>query len=131
MYKTEGAAGMDLHAAVPAGMPVSLVPGERVAIPTGIMITIPLGFEGQIRPRSGLAKNHGIGIVNTPGTIDADFRGEIHVLMINLGNETFLVSRGDRCAQLVVAPVMRVVWREVTELSDSGRGSGGFGSTGR
>ena len=130
-YKTEGAAGMDLHSAVPEEMPIFLPPGERAAIPTGIRIAIPIGYEAQVRPRSGLAKNHGIGMVNAPGTIDADFRGQIHVLLINLGDEPFTVRRGDRIAQLIVAPVMRVTWNEVTELSDTVRGAGGFGSTGK
>lgn len=121
-------AGVDLMAAVDAA--VELQPGERKIIPTGFAIALPQGYEAQVRPRSGLAARHGITLVNAPGTIDADYRGEIGAIMINHGNEPFRVERGMRIAQLVVAPVSRVVWEETDELSDTERGSGGFGSTG-
>jgi dUTP pyrophosphatase len=128
-YQTEGAAGMDVYAALLA--PVTLAPGERTAIPTGIAIAVPYGYEAQIRPRSGLARNQGIALVNAPGTIDADYRGEIQVLLINLGQEPFSIKRGDRIAQMVIAPVLRVVWEETETLDDTERGAGGFGHTGR
>lgn len=131
-YKTAGAAGMDLYAAVPADQPITLLPGRRAAVPTGLQVALPEGYEAQIRARSGLAKNHGIAMVNGPGTIDSDFRGEICVLMINTDAEKpFKVHRGDRIAQMVVAPVVRVAWDEVPTLEETGRGVGGFGSTGR
>jgi dUTP pyrophosphatase len=133
-YKTGGAAGMDLYAAVPLEEPVTLAPGARAAIPTGLRIALPDGYEAQVRARSGLAKNHGIAMVNGPGTIDSDYRGEICVLMLNTDTaEPFQVQRGDRIAQLVVAPVSRVIWDESAVLSENGteRGAGGFGSTGR
>jgi len=125
-YQTDLAAGMDLCAAEP----FSLEPGERRAVPTGISIALPAGFEAQVRPRSGLALRHGIGMVNAPGTIDADYRGEIKVLLINLGTSVVSFDQGERIAQLVVAPVARVEWLPVQSLSETGRGSGGFGSTG-
>ncbi|HVK05004.1 MAG TPA: dUTP diphosphatase [Armatimonadaceae bacterium] len=128
-YQTEGAAGMDLYAAVTGE--VTLAPGRRAAIPTGIRVALPPGYEAQVRPRSGLARRFGIGMVNAPGTIDSDFRGEIHVLLINLGDEPFPVRRGDRIAQMVIAPVTHVVWQVVETLDDTARGSGGFGHTGR
>jgi len=127
-YETEHAAGMDLRAAVVA--PVSLAPGERALVPTGIRIALPPGTEAQVRPRSGLAVRHGISMVNSPGTIDADYRGEIRVIVINHGQETFTINRGDRIAQLVVAPVLRAEWRVCDSLDDTTRGSGGFGHTG-
>ena len=127
-YETLLAAGMDLHAAVRE--PLILAPGERALAPTGIRIALPQGFEAQVRPRSGLAIRHGISMVNAPGTIDADYRGEIRVILINLGREPFTISRGDRIAQLVVAPVVRVQWRLVETLEETGRGDGGFGHTG-
>ena len=127
-YETAGAAGLDLRAAVAA--PVSLEPGERAAIPTGIAIALPEGYEAQVRARSGLARRHGIAMVNAPGTVDSDYRGELQVLLINLGREAFTVGRGDRVAQLVVAPVARIAWEEVEALDATGRGAGGFGSTG-
>ena len=127
-YETAGAAGLDLRAAVDA--PVSLEPGERAAIPTGIAIALPEGYEAQVRARSGLARRHGIAMVNAPGTVDSDYRGELQVLLINLGREAFTVGRGDRVAQLVVAPVARIAWEEVEALDATGRGAGGFGSTG-
>lgn len=127
-YKTEQAAGMDLQAAV--SEPVTLDPGQRVMIPTGICISLPEHFEAQVRPRSGLAKDHGISMVNTPGTIDADYTGEIQVLMINHGGHAFTFERGERIAQLVIAPVMRAEWERVETLPETGRGEKGFGHTG-
>lgn len=127
-YETPQAAGMDLRAALTE--PVLLQPGQRQAIPTGLAIALPPGYEAQVRPRSGLARKAGISMVNSPGTIDADYRGEIMVLLINLGQEPFTVNRGDRIAQLVVAPVTRVTWEEVESLDETERGSGGFGHTG-
>ena len=128
-YQTEGAAGMDLLADV--ADPVQLAPGGRALVPTGLSVEIPSGFEGQVRPRSGLAHRHGLTLLNSPGTIDADYRGEIKVLLINLGTEPVEVRRGDRIAQLVVAPVTRARWQEVVELTPTGRGRGGFGHTDR
>ena len=122
------AAGFDLRAAVEA--PVELPPGGRALIPTGISLGIPPGYEGQIRPRSGLAIRHGIALVNAPGTIDADYRGEVQVIAINLGIEPFTIRRGDRIAQLVIAPVIEVALEPVAELEETARGAGGFGSTG-
>jgi dUTP pyrophosphatase len=127
-YATDGAAGMDLLAAVTD--PVIINPGERTLIPTGLTIALPTGFELQIRPRSGLALRHGIMLPNTPGTIDEDYRGEVQVIVINLGQEPFTVTRGLRIAQAVLAPVFRAAWHEVESLTDSTRGTGGFGSTG-
>jgi dUTP diphosphatase len=128
VYMTPGAAGMDLHAAVADD--VVIEPGAIVLVPTGLEVAIPDGFEGQVRPRSGLAVKHGISLPNTPATIDSDYRGEIRVPLINLGRATFHVSRGMRIAQLVVAPVLRVTWDEVETLPVSGRGAQGFGHTG-
>ena len=130
-YATPHAAGMDLHAAVAAEEAVVLAPGERRLIPTGLAIALADGFEAQVRPRSGLALRHGVGMVNAPGTIDADYRGPVGVILINHGQEPFTIRRGDRIAQLVVAPVTRVTWDEVSELPESVRGDGGFGHTGR
>ena len=127
-YQTAGAAGMDLHAAV--GDDLVIEPGGIVLVPTGLAVAIPEGFEGQVRPRSGLAVKHGISLPNTPATIDSDYRGEIRVPLINLGRETFRVSRGMRVAQLVVAPVARVSWDEVDELPATDRGGKGFGHSG-
>ena len=127
-YETLHSAGMDLIAANVA--PVTLAPGGRVLIPTGIAIALPEGYEAQIRPRSGLALNHGIALPNAPGTIDADYRGEIGIIMINAGSEPFTVERGMRIAQMVVGPVTRVTWQEVDALPETERGAGGFGSTG-
>jgi len=127
-YATEAAAGADLHAAIAA--PVTLEPGRRAAIPTGLALAIPSGFEGQVRPRSGLARRHGVTVANAPGTIDADYRGEIEVLLINLGQEPFTIERGDRIAQLVIAPVTRVSFVTVEAHDETARGTGGFGSTG-
>jgi dUTP pyrophosphatase len=127
-YQTAGAAGMDLHAAVSDNVIIDA--GSIVLVPTGLEIAIPSGFEAQVRPRSGLAVKHGISLPNTPATIDSDYRGEIRVPLINLGREPFVVSRGMRIAQLVVAPVMRVAWEEVAELPTTARAAGGFGHSG-
>lgn len=127
-YETAQAAGMDLRAAVTE--PMTLAPGERAAVPTGIAIALPPGYEAQVRPRSGLARKAGISMVNSPGTIDADYRGEVMVLLINLGQESFTVNRGDRIAQMVVAPVLQATWQEVESLEETPRGTGGFGHTG-
>lgn len=129
-YETDGAAGLDLRAAVAAEEPVTLAPGERGLVPTGFIVEIPAGYEGQVRPRSGLALKHGMTCLNTPGTIDCDYRGELNVLLINLGFETFRVARGLRIAQLVIAPVMRAITQERMEAGTTTRGEGGFGSTG-
>lgn len=129
-YETPGAAGMDLRAAPPAEAPVTLKPGERALIPTGLCMAVPFGFEAQVRPRSGLAARAGVTCLNTPGTVDSDYRGEVQVILINLGPEDFVVRRGDRVAQLVIAPVAAAVWREAETLDDTPRGAGGFGSTG-
>jgi dUTP pyrophosphatase len=127
-YATSQSAGMDLIAAVDSDL--VLVPMQRLLVPTGIAIGLPSNYEAQIRPRSGLAFKHGISLVNTPGTIDADYRGEIKVLLINLGNENFTITRGMRIAQMVVAPVSQVAWNQVESLDDTARSAGGFGSTG-
>ena len=127
-YETLGSAGMDLRAAI--GESIRVSPGERVLIPTGIRVSLPIGTEAQIRPRSGLAIRHGISMVNSPGTIDADYRGEIQVILINHGKEDFVVDRGDRIAQMVIAPILRAVWEQVDSLDDTERGDGGFGHTG-
>jgi dUTP pyrophosphatase len=128
-YATPGSAGMDLHAALPEDAPLLLAPGERGLIPAGIAISLPAGFEAQVRPRSGLALKHGITCLNAPGTIDADYRGEIGVILINHGDSPFRITRGMRIAQLVIAPVARVHWQPVSSLDDTERGEGGFGST--
>ena len=128
-YQSKAAAGMDLRAAVQE--PLVLAPLQRMAVPTGLKMAIPLGFEGQVRPRSGLAFRHGIGIPNAPGTIDADHRGEIKVLLINLGSEDFQIERGMRIAQLIIAPIVQVKLEAVSSLNDTERGEGGFGSTGK
>jgi dUTP pyrophosphatase len=127
-YQTAHAAGMDLCAAVAAD--VVLTPGGRAVIPTGFAIALPPGYEAQVRPRSGLAAKNGVTVLNSPGTIDADYRGEIGVILINHGREPFTVTRGARIAQMIVAPVSAARWREVADLDDTGRGAGGFGSTG-
>ena len=129
-YETAHAAGMDLRAAVPADAPFTLHPGDRHAVPTGLAIAIPPGFEGQVRPRSGLALRHGVTCLNSPGTVDADYRGEVHVILINHGPEPFIIRRGDRIAQLLISPVSHASWREVENLDETARGAGGFGSTG-
>ena len=129
-HGTDLVAGADLRAAVPENGPVTLDPMERKLIPTGLAMALPAGYEAQIRPRSGLAINHGVSIPNTPGTIDADYRGELKVPLINLGQEPFTITRGDRIAQMVIAPVIQPEFRVVPELSTTERGEGGFGSTG-
>jgi dUTP pyrophosphatase len=123
-----GSAGFDLRAAIDGEL--VLRPGERALVPTGLVLEIPPGWEGQVRPRSGLALRHGIGVVNAPGTIDSDYRGEVGVILVNLGESPFSLNRGDRVAQLVIAPVERIEWDEVDALAPSARGDGGFGSTG-
>ena len=130
-YETEQAAGMDVRAAVPADSPVVLETGARALIETGFAMALPPGFEAQIRPRSGLAIKHGITCLNTPGTIDADYRGEVKVILINLGEHRFTINRGDRIAQMVVTPVVQATIMQVDVLQDTGRGAGGFGSTGK
>jgi dUTP pyrophosphatase len=127
-YETGHAAGMDLMACIPAD--ITLAPGHRAVIPTGFALALPTGFEGQVRPRSGLAARHGVTVLNAPGTIDADYRGEVGVILVNLGESAFTVSRGMRIAQLVVARVEQAHWIEATDLSETDRGDGGFGSTG-
>ena len=127
-YMTSGAAGMDLLADV--AEPVELAPQARALIPTGIAIELPAGFEAQVRPRSGLALRHGVTLLNSPGTIDSDYRGEVQVLLINLGDQPYCVRRGDRIAQMIIAPVVRAELREADRLEDSHRGPGGFGHTG-
>ncbi|WP_269584820.1 dUTP diphosphatase [Roseibium sp. Sym1] len=128
-YQSELAAGLDLLAAVEA--PMSLAPGERALVPTGLAMALPAGYEAQVRPRSGLAAKHGVTVLNTPGTIDADYRGEVKVILINLGVAPFEIARGERIAQMVIAPVLQARITEVETLSDTERGAGGFGSTGR
>lgn len=128
-YQSALAAGMDLLAAVPADAPLTLAPGVRALVPTGIAIALPGGTEAQVRPRSGLAFKHGLTVLNAPGTIDADYRGEVQVLLINLGSEPFAIARGTRIAQLVVATVARARLLEVATLDETSRGAGGFGST--
>jgi dUTP pyrophosphatase len=127
-YMSAGAAGLDLASAADA--PIALAPGARATVPTGLAFEIPAGFEGQVRPRSGLARKFGIGLPNAPGTIDSDYRGEVAVLLINLGSEPYVVQPGERIAQLVIAPVVQAELEEVAELSDTARGDGGFGHTG-
>jgi len=129
-YRSEQAAGLDLSAALSAGDPLTLGPGERSLIPTGIVLEIPEGFEAQVRPRSGLAHKHGVTVLNSPGTIDSDYRGEIKVLLINLGDKSVIMRRGDRIAQLVISPILMVTLERAESLATTGRGSGGFGSTG-
>jgi dUTP pyrophosphatase len=129
-YETAGAAGMDLRAAVPEDRPIIILPGRRALVPTGLTMELPEGFEAQVRPRSGLALKHGITCLNTPGTIDSDYRGEIKVLLVNLSDEDFAVARGMRIAQMVIAAVSRATIVERAVLPESVRGAGGFGSTG-
>jgi dUTP pyrophosphatase len=130
VHETSASAGMDLRAAVPIDEPVTLASGDRDLLPTGLKIALPQGYEGQVRPRSGLAYDHGVTVLNSPGTIDADYRGEIKVLLINHGPEPFRIERGMRIAQLVVAQHTRVSWVEQDALEETVRGPGGFGSTG-
>lgn len=128
-YQTTGSAGFDLMAAV--DQPVAVAPGRIALIPTGLAMAIPTGYEGQVRPRSGLAVKQGLTVVNAPGTIDSDYRGEVKVGLINLGQKETVINRGDRIAQLIIAPVIQVDFKEVAELPDTDRGAGGFGHTGR
>lgn len=130
-YETDGAAGMDLRAAISEDAPLTLAPGQRALVPTGLAIALPPGFEAQVRPRSGLALRWGITCLNSPGTVDSDYRGEISVILINLGGEPFIIRRGERIAQMVIAPVTRGCFELAESLPDSPRGTGGFGSTGR
>jgi dUTP pyrophosphatase len=130
-YQTAHAAGLDLLAAVPADAPLVLAPSGYAMVPTGLTIALPEGYEAQVRPRSGLAARHGVTVLNAPGTVDADYRGEVAVLLINHGPEPFTIRRGERIAQMVIAPVARADFVSVTELSSTDRGAGGFGSTGR
>jgi dUTP pyrophosphatase len=129
-YQSAGAAGLDLLAAVPADAPIAIAPGGRAVIPTGFALALPEGIEAQVRPRSGLAARHGVTVLNTPGTIDSDYRGEILVILANFGESPFAVERGARIAQLVIAPVLRVVLSEAATLQTTSRGSAGLGSTG-
>lgn len=130
-YQTEHAAGLDLVAAVAEQAPLTLAPGARALVPTGLAIALPEGFEGQVRPRSGLALKHGITVLNSPGTIDADYRGEVSVVLINHGGEPFVIRRGERIAQLIISPVTRAQLSVAVVLSETTRGAGGYGSTGR
>lgn len=129
-YETAGAAGMDLIAALPEDQPLTLVPGARALVPTGLAIALPQGFEAQVRPRSGLAAKNGVTVLNSPGTVDCDYRGEVKVILVNHGSEPFLIERGSRIAQMVVAPVTQARLNEVETLDETTRGQGGFGSTG-
>ena len=130
-YQSADAAGLDLLAAVPEHAPMILAAGQYAMIPTGLVIALPSGYEAQVRPRSGLAAKHGVTVLNSPGTVDADYRGEINVLLINHGGAPFTIRRGERIAQMVIAAVIQAELRPVTSLSETERGSGGFGSTGR
>ena len=129
-YETPGAAGMDLRAATAEDDPIVIRPGSRALVPTGLCIAVPAGYEAQVRPRSGLAMRQGLTCLNTPGTIDSDYRGEVKVILVNLGEENAIIRRGDRIAQLVICPVVQASWRETGSLDDTLRGKGGFGSTG-
>ena len=122
---------MDLRASVPEDEPIVLRPGARAMVPTGLCIALPQGFEAQVRPRSGLAAKHGLTCLNSPGTVDSDYRGELKVILINLGEEDFTIRRGERIAQMVIAPVVQAHWDQVSSLDETARGAGGFGSTGR
>ena len=128
-YETIGSSGMDLRANL--SEPVNLLPMQRALIPTGLFIELPLGYEAQVRPRSGLAIKHGITCLNTPGTIDSDYRGELKIILINLSNEPFAIQHGERIAQMIIQPVVKAAWEEVTVLNESKRGEGGFGHTGK
>ena len=130
-YATEASAGMDLRAAVPADAPMTLDPGERALVPTGLKIALPVGYEAQVRPRSGLAVKKGVTVLNSPGTIDADYRGECMVILINHSAEPFVIERGERIAQMVIARHERVEWQPAETLEETARGAGGFGSTGK
>ena len=129
-YETDQAAGMDLRAALPEDNPMMMAPGKTAMVPTGLSMALPQGFEAQIRPRSGLAAKFGVTVLNSPGTVDSDYRGEVKVILINHGLEAFEINRGDRIAQMVIAPVTKGILQETDELPDTERGDGGFGSTG-
>lgn len=129
-YETRGAAGMDLRAAIDADKPLVLAPGKRALVPTGFVFEIPEGFEGQVRPRSGLAAKNGVTCLNAPGTVDSDYRGEVKVILVNHGEEDFTITRGMRIAQMVIAPFIQARITEVSETTETARGAGGFGSTG-
>ena len=129
-YQSEGAAGLDLLAAIAADQPVIIAPGHRALIPTGLAVALPTGTEGQVRPRSGLAARQGVTVLNSPGTIDSDYRGEIQVILVNLGQDSFIITRGMRIAQLIIAPTVQVTICETATLDETTRGVGGFGSTG-
>ena len=129
-YESAGAAGMDLRAALDGGTPMILAPGARALVPTGLSLQLPAGYEAQVRPRSGLAAKHGVTVLNAPGTVDSDYRGEVKVILINHGQEPFSIGHGDRVAQLVIAPVTRAFPVEAAALDETARGAGGFGSTG-
>lgn len=129
-YETAGAAGMDLRAALAGDAPLVLEAGARALVPTGLVLQVPEGFEAQVRPRSGLAAKHGVTVLNSPGTVDSDYRGEVKVILVNHGSEALAISHGDRIAQLVIAPVTRAILVEATLLDETARGAGGFGSTG-
>jgi len=129
-YQTAQAAGLDLLAAIPADKPVTIAPGSRAMVPTGLAISLPAGTEAQVRPRSGLAAKNGVTVLNSPGTIDADYRGEVAVILINHGQEAFTITRGMRIAQMIIAPVSHATLIEVESLDETARGAGGFGSTG-
>ena len=131
VYETTGSAGMDLRAALAEDAPLTLAPGARALVPTGFCIGLPEGYEAQVRPRSGLALKHGVTCLNSPGTIDSDYRGEVGVILINHGAEPFVIRRGERIAQMIVSPVVQSAWIEVETMDDTVRGAGGFGSTGR
>ena len=131
VYETSGSAGMDLRAAVAEDTPLTLAQGARALVPTGFSIGLPEGYEAQVRPRSGLALKHGVTCLNSPGTIDSDYRGEVGVILINHGGEPFTIKRGERIAQMIVSPVVQSSWLEVETLDETARGAGGFGSTGR
>lgn len=130
-YATEEAAGMDLHAAIKEESPVTLHPGDSAMIGTGLAIALPMGFEAQVRPRSGLAAKHGITVLNSPGTVDSDYRGEVKVILINHGKQAFEIKRGERIAQMIIAPVTQSQWVALDDLPETMRGAGGFGSTGK
>ncbi len=129
-YETKNSAGMDLMAAIADAEPLTLKVGQRMLIPTGFAMALADGFEAQVRPRSGLAWKNGVTILNTPGTIDADYRGEVKVILVNLGDQDFIISRGMRIAQMVIAPVTQISWQQLDKLDETARGAGGFGSTG-
>lgn len=131
VYETEASAGMDLRAALPDGEALTLKPGDVALVPTGFAMALPVGYEAQVRPRSGLAAKHAVTVLNTPGTIDADYRGEVKVILTNFGSEPFVIERGMRIAQMVIAPVTMAEWRVMDDLDETRRGAGGFGSTGK